>query len=339
MIDMTKDLISRIGSQLNIPVINNNSICQIAYSVSGLMALSSLWDCNENDNLVSIQHFKNRITQIIVAYENIFPDIRHLFPRIKKDLVEDIYAIYLRTGFMYHSHNNLSPSLNAISGQGNIMLYRGGYTDAGLFMSGLGLYSLNDNFKAPSVKNMFGLQDTNFSAYLDKVIGNDEWHHIEFSDSTQYLRLDPPFSKGYWQQQPDIDGRISLARFGDLRKTFVIYKYDNGSFKYKQVPDWMIRETFDTDSYGEYRRLAIALIKQYENLPCITTISDGEFLDIKLGYRLPPTEEDFFKLYSWPLRYDFTAETSPVFNRKMSKAFYPLFKYVLESIGYSFKEE
>ena len=69
-------------------------------------------------------------------------------------------------------------------------------------------------------------------------------------------------------------------------------------------------------------------------------IGDGQAnREIKLGYRLPPSEENFFKLYSWHVRYDFTSKTPQVFTRMMARQIYPMFKHELESMGYCFVEE
>ena len=57
---MKDNLIASIGSQLNIPVTEDKEwICQTVYSLAGQMALASLWDHNDDNQSVSIQHFKN----------------------------------------------------------------------------------------------------------------------------------------------------------------------------------------------------------------------------------------------------------------------------------------
>ena len=53
-------------------------------------------------------------------------------------------------------------------------------------------------------------------------------------------------------------------------------------------------------------------------------------MEIKVGYRLPPSEEDFFKLYSWPMRYDFTSKSPQVFTRKMAKQISEKYGTILE---------
>jgi len=123
---MTNDLISLIGNHLNIPKSADNEwICQVIYSVAGLMALASLWDQGESNSSVSIQHFKNRLAQIFDVYEGLYPEIRFLLPKDKTDLFEEIYSIYLRNGFFYHSSHQISPAAPATAGNGNLVLHRG----------------------------------------------------------------------------------------------------------------------------------------------------------------------------------------------------------------------
>ena len=346
---MTNDLIAPIGRQLNIPKSTDNEwICQIIYSVAGKMALASLWDRYEDKSCsVSIQHFKNRAAQIFDAYEGIYPEIGFLFPKDKTDLLEEMYSIYLRNGFFYHSSYQISPAVPTTAGNGNLILYRSNAPDAELCMSGLGFYAVQKTSTDRTVANMFGLQAQTFESYLEELLGHGEWQPIDWPDNTEFLRLDPPFSKGYWQKLPSKDKRISLARYGDPQKNYVFYRYHNGIYQQKPIPDWRIRNYFPENTsndssrnmYGEYRRIAIALLKRYGTLPGSEVKASGDLIEIKLGYRLPPSEEEFFKLYSWPVRYDFSSKLPPVFTRKMTRQIYPMFKHELESIGYCFVEE
>ena len=159
--------------------------------------------------------------------------------------------------------------------------------------------------------------------------------------SAEFLRLAPPFSRGYWKKIPEKDERISLARYGEPNKIFAFYRYFDGKYQQRHIPDWRMHNYFSNDmaGYGEYRRISIALLKKYDMLPAIVVKTKESLVEIKLEYRLPPSEEEFFKLYSWPMRYDFSLEFPQVFTRIMSKKVYPVFKYVLECIGYHFKEE
>lgn len=339
---MINDLIVSIGRQLNIPQSDDNEwVCRVVYSVAGQMALASLWDHTEDGGSVSIQHFKSRIGQIFDAYEGIYPKIGFLLPHDKTDLIEEMYSIYLRNGFFYHSAYQISPAAPATGGNGGLVLHRGISPDLKLFMSGLGFYSVQTSTSDRTISSMFGLQKQSFESYLEELLAHCEWKQIEWPDNAEFLRLDPPFKWGYWQQIPEKNDRISLARYGEPNKIFVFYRYSNGVFLNIPIPEWRIRDYFSNvpGNYGEYRRIAISLLKKYGTLPEIKTKAKGSLIEIKLGYRLPPSEENFFKLYSWPVRYDFTSKTPQVFTRMMARQIYPMFKHELESMGYCFVEE
>lgn len=339
---MRNGLIASIGRQLNIPKSANNEwICQIVYSVAGQMALASLWDHNEDNSSVSIQHFKNRIAQVFDAYTGIYPQIGYMFPEDKTDLIDEMFSIYLQNGFLYHSAYQISPAAPAVASYENMVFHRGSSPDTMLFMSGLGFYSIQKPHFEMTIPKMFGLQEQTFESYLEEMLSHSEWETIDWPDSAEFLRLDSPFKRGYWQQVPTKDNRISLARYGDPNKIYVFYRYDNGTYQQKAIPEWRIQDYYSNKAgnYGEYRRIATALLMHYGTLPEIKVISSGNLIEIKLGYRLPPSEEAFFKLYSWPVRYDFTAKSPQVFTRKMAKQVYPMFKHELELIGYRFVEE
>ena len=339
---MTNDLLNTIGMQLNIPKTTDSEwICQIVYSVAGKMALASLWDHTEDQSSISIQHFKHRMTQVFDAYEGIYPQISHFLPADKANLLEEIYSIYLRTGFLYHSAYKIAPAVSAQANSENLTICRNTSPDNNFFMSGLGFYYPQKLASDSTIVELFGLQQQSFENYLEELLGQSEWVPIEWPENAEFLRLDPPFSKGYWQQVPEKSPRVSLARYGEPNKLFVFYRYYGGVYQQKTIPEWRIRDWFssNTANFGEYRRIAIALLKQYGTLPEIKTKTLGAFVEIKLGYRLPPSEEEFFKLYSWPTSYDFSSNFPQVFTRKMARQVFPMFKDTLESLGYCFLEE
>ena len=336
---MDERLLKSICEQLNIPFpASTDEICDVVYSVAGIMALSSLWDREEDVPTVTIEHVKERIVQIYEAYADIYPRIAYSFPRGYKDVADEIYSVYLRAGCFYHSSHQFSPALFKAGKSGSITLLRGFSPETSVFMSGLGCYS-NDNYPCDAtVSEMFHLQAVNYDSILGKILNDSDWETVEWPESTEFLRLDPPFMRGYWQNSPIQDGRVSLARFGAPEKIFVFYKRIGTEYRIKRIPIWAIKGSTANDSYAEYRRISTALLSQNGTLPQIETQESGELVYLKLGYRLPPTEENFFKLYSWPRHYDFPAASGQPFNRKMSADFYPAFKRELMDQGYSFKE-
>lgn len=337
---MKKRLINSIGEQLNIPREDLESICQIVYSVAGQMALASLWDYDEDHDSVSVQHFKNRVIKIFDAYSDLFPEISTLFLDDKTGLAEDIYTVYLHNGLMYHSANRVSPVAYAEAVSDNVCLLKGASPDLKLFMSGLGFYTAAQQPTDKTIATLFGLQEQSFESYLEEMLGYDQWKEITWPDNTEFLRLDPPFTRGYWQQEPNCDDRISIARFGEPNRIYMFYRYIDGVFQYKTIPEWCLKDYFTNEANDmEYIRIAVGLLMRYGTLPKIEVKETGSQLEIKVGYRFPPSEEYFFRLYSWPLRFDFAPNETQVFIRKMSKQIYPVFKKEMISIGYQFVEE
>jgi len=220
---MKNDLIETIGEQLNIPKTEADWTNQVVYSAAGQLALASLWDHSEDEEFVSIQHFKNRIAQIFDAYEDIQPKVKYAFPNDKSILINEMYSIYMRNGFLYHSVYKISPAAPRIAVHGTLCLHRGSSPDEKLFMSGLGFYSFQKNIPNSEVADTFGLQKQSFESYLDELLRDGEWETIEWPENAEFLKIDPPFKKGYWQQSPNKDERISLARYGEPNKIFVFY--------------------------------------------------------------------------------------------------------------------
>ena len=340
---MGNELIISIGRQLNIPgKVDNEWMCRVIYSIAGQMGLASLWDYDEDEDTVSIQHFKERIAEIFAAYEELYPSIKFIFPEKKSDLIDEIYHIYLRSGFFYHSAYRISPAVPSFATYNNLTICRGSSPDVQLFRSGLGYYSRQKSSADKSIAEVFGLQNQGLEDYLGGLLGDGEWVPIDWPDSAEFMYLGPSFRLGYWKQTPDKDGRISLARYGEPSKVYAFYRYYNGQYQQKAIPEWKTQDFSHSypGSYGEHARIMSALLKSYDMLPPVRVSSAGDLVDIKIGYRLPPSEEDFFKLYSWPVRYDFPIIRSPqVFTRQMAKEVYPVFRHMLESIGYCFAEE
>lgn len=340
---MKDQLIAAIGQQLHIVKSNDDDwICRVIYSLAGKMALASLWDHDESRDFVSPQHFKQRAKHIFTAYTAIYPQTVSLFPANQNDLIEDIYAVYLRTGHFYHSPHKISPAPFTQSVYENVCLYRGVSPNAKFSMSGLGFYSAHTKTTDTlSAAAMFGLQTQTLGEYLEELLHDENWAEIEWPSDAEFLRLEPSFSKGYWQKTPHKDGRISLMRYGSPNKRYSFYQFRQSQVLQKILPEWRIRDIRSSslnipNDFSEYRRIATALLDHYTVLPPIRVKLDGMTAQVRLGYRLPPTEEDFFKLYSWPNEYF----TSPqVFSRRMSIPVYLVFRQHLETIGYQFEEE
>ena len=341
---MKDQLISEISKHLNIAeTAGRESLCKAIYSATGKMALASIWDHPEDENFVSIQHFKKRAAQVLNAYLSIYPEAAHRFPSDRSGIIEDIYETYRRNGFFYHSSRRLYPAAPSTGGAGQCSLYRGVPPEKPCYMSGLGLYGVTKAAEhGQSAAEMFELQKQPLSDYLQEVLASNDWNEVEWPEDTEFLRLKPPFSREYWQEKPDKVEIPSMACYGAPNKLYVFYRWLNGHFEQKSIPSWRVDDfrTIGQPGYGECRRIACGLLEAAQKLPPVVVKSaSNHTVSIKLGYSLPPAEEDFFKLYSWPINFDITQKTPQVFQREMSEIVYPVFKQHLESIGYRFVEE
>ncbi len=337
---MVDNLIATIGRQLNIPQSPGSEwICQIIYSLAGKMALASLWDHSEDEDTISLQHFKKRVLQIIDAYTQIYPQVDAVLQRNKDALAEEIYTLYLRTGCLYHSAYKLSPAAPSVSRNNRIHLYRGAAPGANLFLSGLGSYSIQDSNVEQMPDVMFGLQVKPYSEHLHELLDSGSWEQVDWPESTQFLKIEPPFSGGYWQTVPN-KSKISLARYGEPNRVYVFYRFYNGAYQQMPIPAWCLCDfqSPTANNNDAYRIIATALLMEYGQMPLIRVASVDGYKIIRLGYRLPPAEEAFLKLYSWPLDYDFSDGSGKVFSRKMAKDIFPLFKAQFEKEGYHFVE-
>ena len=143
-----------------------------------------------------------------------------------------------------------------------------------------------------------------------------------------YLRLNSPFSKGYWKYVPDTDGRISLLKIGyPGSELYYFYEYDGEKLMTRKIPDWRVKNK-------GYLDIACAILHHNKTLLPILYEVDGELVHIKLQYLLPPKLQLFFELYSWP--YSFVGNSK--FNRVMNIGVFNIFKSLLEELEFEFKE-
>ena len=116
------------------------------------------------------------------------------------------------------------------------------------FISGTdGFYSTKKETFENTIFDMFGLQMLSLDQYLDEIMIDAEWESFSFSENTEFLRLTPPFSRGYWEKNPNKEMPLGLARYGMPNKIFVFYRYINGIYQQKTIPSWRLSTYFSDD--------------------------------------------------------------------------------------------
>ncbi len=336
---MNKDLLNvslkDIARQLNIVSSNDPDwSTRVIYSAVGKMALCSLWDKTDNEKL-SLQHFKNRAKRLLEADAAIWKD-RVTFKTIDLDAwADEIYDVYRRTGQFYHAAYQLAPAQHAFCRRNGVALHRGVPPDVKFNMSGLGFYETGGSAEdVSSPAELFDLQSQTSATFLQELERSGKWEPIDWTEGTDFLRVDSFFKRGYWMEEPAQDGIVSLARYGTPNKIYALYRFSEGRFFQMTLPAWRYIDFYSEQQMdcGEYRRIAIAILAQRGVLPPITVHRKYNLLEISLGYLLPPAEEAFFKLYSWPAGFR-TVKND--FNRLMTSSVYSLFEKQMETLGFN----
>ncbi len=303
---------------------------RLVYSICGMMAYASLWDDTEEP--ISIVHLKGRIRSILGSYKSLYPELSGILPYTSEDLEEEITNQFLNAGVVYHRPNRIVTSKKREEHFGGVLFQRGIALDNISCVSGIGFYSKQDGGTNPNnIKTMFGLEKENLQILWQTTLSAASWESSSsFEVGTEYLRLKPPFSHGYWVNEPDNTDTISILRTGIKgSQLYYLYRYVDTELEVSPLPQWQV------ENYN-YRRLACAYLSNYGTLPPMEYFEDGSLVHIRMNYLLPPRELEFLKCYSWP---EICTSLPCNFRRKLSAEVFAAIKNILSDEGYKFKGE
>lgn len=323
-------LMEKIAQELNIKKeTGEDSItwkARVVYSVMGKMALASLFDVLENDQSVSIIHFKNRIQKMMHSYMELYPELKNVMQASEEEFSEEIYNIYRQTGYFYHTPNRLLPSAEVRVKDAHIELVRGTALSEKTCISGLGTYlitGLNVN-NIESVFHMFQIPIQDLKSTLHGILKRVSWNDFDNDLHREYLRLNPPFTRGYWKSEPDCEGEVSLLRvISNSVMLYYLYKFENDKIVVSELPTWMVEG-------NQYRFISNCILAEKGTLPMVDVERKQHFVYITQNYLLPPALFYFMKLYSWPLSF---YSVPSDFKRVMQKDVFEVFERLLQIIG------
>lgn len=302
---------------------------RLVYSICGMMAYASLWDDSEEEP-ISIVHLKRKVRSMLANYKSMYPELSDRLPYVSEELEDEIANLFLSTGGFYHCPNRIAPSMKHEEAFDNILFQRGIALDSISCVSGIGFYLKRDRVTNPNrIKAMFGLEQKNLHALWYTTLSAASWKtDLSFEHSTEYLRLNPSFSQGYWVNKPDTTGTVSILRTRMKgSQLYYLYRYSGTMIEMSPIPQWQV------ESYN-YRSLACACLSTYGTLPPIEYFEDGAIVHIRMNYLLPPRELEFLKLYSWP---EICTSLPCNFRRKFSAEIFTAIKNILSDEGYEFK--
>ena len=340
------DLLNVISQQLSLYQDKSESTEEwhgrVLYSTLGKLSLASLWDSPDDWNHeLSVQAFKSKIKTNTEYYQKIVHS-NCLYLCDSQTLADEIYSLYKKSGFIYHRANWIYPSICSSYKFGNIHIIRNGNPLKCRNMSGLGEYTSHTEQTEKTYsesEEMFSLHTIPFAKSVEEYIKDAVWNPIaEFPDGTEFLEHSP-FRKGYWRKSPSDGIEISLLRVplaaGHL---YYFYQESENSWEWSQLPAWLTNPVIDNTESKEWLSIATGLLMLSNSLPTIDIATSDKLITITIPYLLPPAEEAFFELYSWPLKDVFLTDFKQHYTRKMSTDIFPIFEKMMKQLGYKFTE-
>lgn len=319
----------RYHIQKGIQETENDWKTRLVYSICGMMAYASLWD-DADEEPVSMVHLKKKVRTMLANYKSMYPELSQSLPYVSEELENEIADQFLGAGVVYHRPNRIAPSMKREEPIGNILFQRGIALDSISCVSGIGFYSKHEGAENPvGIRKMFGLEQRTLTELWRAAQSAASWKsNLLFEQNTEFLRLKPPFSQGYWVDKPDTNGMVSILRTGMKGvQLYYLYRYSGAAMEVSQLPQWQV------ESYN-YRSLACACLSAYGTLPPMEVFEDGALVHVHMNYLLPPPELEFLKLYSWP---EISTSLPYNFRRKLSTEVFEAVKNVLSDEGYEFK--
>lgn len=325
--DISDDLNIRKGDTEE----NSSFIRRLIYSAVIRTAYNSLFDFNENNDIVSIKHFKAVLQDLLKFYFNQYGDV---FANVASDeviaqITDEYYDLLLSSGIIYHYPHRITASKYQCFNYDDISFVRGYSYDETIYMSGAGAFIETNGLIENTVETIFDyfqIPTCLMSERWRRRINKLKFVTSQNENKYEYIKTNK-FKDGYWGDQPINDGTVSILKNSTGNSSlYYFYKFDGEELLVSQIPEWL-------SEGNEIYILVNEFLFDYGKLPYICFKEDGEIVIVKLNYILPPKELAAYKLYSWPDKYldnDFQ-------NRIMNIKVFKIFRYLLENEGYKFE--
>ena len=308
---------------------------RVVYSLLGQIGYASLYDRQEDGRPATIVHFKNRINDSLWHFLCMYPELERVFSSEDASLAEELYALYLGTGCIYHEPDRIRPCREKQARGKDCIFMRGQAVGGEKWISGAGNFTLSGevgdrSMDMPSVGEMFLLPRKTLREQWEDIVSRADFRELPADVPLEHLRTSPPYKNGYWGSREDRSGNISLARTAlQGERIYYLYRADEKNRYISQLPGWMTGGAL-------YRSVAAAGLAVRGTLPETVFWLDGPIVTLRIGYLFPPAELGLIKLYSWPVRF---CELPSDFTRVMQRDVFCDLKKILEGTGYQFREE
>jgi hypothetical protein len=334
---MTSSMLEVIAKDLNIKQGQSETIsswkARTAYSAAGKVALGSLWDVQEDNADISVQHFKHRARQELTALCEVDRDVKNEIGNDDaiKAIVDEIYDIYLNCGFIYHTPHRIASCEEKRVQIDTLSFVRGSGLQEKLQVCGLGLYkktkSVGKYAQAENLQEMYQLQTAPYDRLFEKMIKDETWQETTAVNGVEYLQIRRSAYDDYWQNRPDEDV-VSLMRTKQKgQRSYYFYKKDGEAIYYRPLPNWI------SENLG-FRYATNWILKRQGTLLPTLYSKDGELVKLKIQYLYPPNIQNFVNLYTWPKLMTDRND----FDRVTNADVFQVIWQTLEPLGFDFKE-
>ena len=334
------DIFKQISHDLGIRKGDGESLehwqCRLAYSAAAWRGLACLWEYEEGTDgkSVSMQHVLGTIEDTLSTFGKLFPSIQaalKIFEEKREEkLSEHIRRVLQNGACFYHKANRAAPSAPACASEERISFLRGLSPGDFCCMSGAGAYRKEGVRANQDPNSMFGLLPLLSEKDLERFESTLSGERRTSLENREFLQLDASRLKnGYWKDRPD-KGVLSLLRRKDGERSYALYRFDGETFSCRFLPGYW-------NEGMRYAILASSLLAR-QTLPPFKVVKTGSLVSVTPGYLLPPSEDAFFRLYSWPdLRPDMI-EKDLFSPRIMEGEIYSAFQAIMTRLGYRFME-
>lgn len=273
---------------------------RVLYSLIGLNMLSSLYDYDENldgnmiERSVSIQHVKGRGEELLEAFYDIFHE-KADFGESKEIVIKEIIRIYNKTGFILKKNYRFAyPPVIEIAYSGTCII-RGALPWNVQNMSGLAPYVQGiDIEKYTDWQQAFGIMKMTIEDWWQHLLDHCQWEATDqLPIEVEYINCRRKNGEPYWLSQCIKTGITMYRDKLPGNRKYGLLCTEKGKIGLCTLPPWLVKDR-------EYLRIAIALQNQTGHRPIAQFISDSAIVHIRLDYLLPPNEQNFLELISWP---------------------------------------
>ncbi|WP_347489816.1 hypothetical protein ABDB91_01265 [Desulfoscipio sp. XC116] len=308
---------------------------RVLYSAISLNMLASLYDYDEdsgqsvgNEQMVSMQHVRTRGIELIESYRDLYRTAMTQLNLCSEKLAESIRDIYMQTGYILHKANYLTAPTAICAKYEDIYFLRGTSPWNVEYMSGLGCYAYTvTDTSVEDVWRMFRIENTEISVWWKQFLHNCQWRELnELPTEVEYINYSRKSGEQYWLSNAPKSG-LSMYRDKSIgEKKYGLIQVAAGQILTSVLPVWQVDNK-------EYLRISLALQNAAAKNPTVRIKSASSISHIQLSYLLPPCEQNFLELFSWP------SEGISRWKRTVVTELLPIFKQLFKNLCFNIMEE